>query len=440
MPARVLGLTSRGDEAFKLRWPVDSRRVTQHFGENPQLYKPFKLPGHEGLDLLAMSRANVYAAADGKVYQAGHPSDHPYGLHVRIRHPAGNKVYKTVYAHLDTVFVKVGQNVKAGELIGLADNTGNSFGSHLHLTLKVEGESTPGYPGGIVDPWPYLQGSVQPTPTFPLPPTEQPTPPPSFPPETSPTAPPTETPVIPPPIQPTGPLPPPSDMVVFTSAMQNMRVEPQEDAQRVTFLPTGESLTVLGDADEARAKLGQAGEWLLVQTTGGLAGYVSATMVRSLVQALPPSDLVVYPTGFLNMRAGPATAFPVVGGVTETEPLTVLGDSGVARSKLGKMNEWLQVQTGSGQIGYVAAWFVRSTGQPAPPSDLVVFSTADMLEVRAWPSMQSNRLTVVRPEDTLTVLGMESSAREKIGLEDQWVNVKSPAGFVGFVPAWLVKL
>jgi uncharacterized protein YraI len=359
---------------------------------------------------------------------------------VRIRHQVGNKVYKTVYAHLDSVFVTVGQNVKAGDLIGLADNTGNSFGAHLHLTLKVDGESTPGYPGGIVDPWPYLQGSVVPTPTFPLPPTEQPSPPPAFPPGTPPTTPPTETPSMPPPIQPAGPLPPPSDMVVFTSKMQNMQVEPKKDAQRVTFLPTGESLTVLGDADEARTKLGKDGEWLLVQTASGLAGYVSADLVRSLVQALPPSDLVVYPTGLLNLRAGPATAFPVLGMLNETEPLTVLGDSGVVRSKLGKSGQWLQVQTGNGQIGYVAAWFVRSTGQPAPASDLVVFPTIDLLEVRAWPKMQSNRLTVVRPEDALVVLGIESSAREKIGLDDKWINVRTPAGFVGFVPAWMVKL
>jgi uncharacterized protein YgiM (DUF1202 family) len=222
--------------------------------------------------------------------------------------------------------------------------------------------------------------------------------------------------------------------------MQNMQVEPDKDAQRVTFLPTGESLTVLGDADEAKAKLGQTDEWIMVQTAGGLAGFVDATKVRSLVQALPPSDLVVYPTGLLNLRAGPATAFPTIGSVNETEPLTVLGDSGVARSKLGKLNQWLQVQTGSGQIGYVAAWFVRLTGQPAPSSDLMVFSTADFLEVRAWPAMHANRLTVVKPKDKLVVLGIESSAREKIGLEDKWINVRTPAGFVGFVPAWQVKL
>ena len=140
--APALGLARAAEEPIRLRWPVDSHRVTQNFGENPPDYKPFGLPGHEGLDLLALTNANVYAASDGKVYQSSHPNNHPYGLHVRIRHTVGNKVYKTVYAHLQKTFVTNGQKVKAGELIGMADNTGNSFGSHLHLTLKIDGEKT----------------------------------------------------------------------------------------------------------------------------------------------------------------------------------------------------------------------------------------------------------------------------------------------------------
>jgi murein DD-endopeptidase MepM/ murein hydrolase activator NlpD len=51
-------------------------------------------------------------------------------------------VYHTIYAHLSRIDVQVDQNVAAGDLIGLADNTGNSFGSHLHLTLKIDGEQT----------------------------------------------------------------------------------------------------------------------------------------------------------------------------------------------------------------------------------------------------------------------------------------------------------
>lgn len=58
---------------------------------------------------------------------------HNYGIHVRVQHAAG---YETIYAHLQTTLVKPGQPVTAGQVLGLADSTGNSRGNHLHLTLK----------------------------------------------------------------------------------------------------------------------------------------------------------------------------------------------------------------------------------------------------------------------------------------------------------------
>ncbi len=63
----------------------------------------------------------------------------------------------------------VGQQVKAGDKIGLADSTGNSTGSHLHLTLKKQGATAAGatnFPNDIIDPTPFLQdaGSVPPPP------------------------------------------------------------------------------------------------------------------------------------------------------------------------------------------------------------------------------------------------------------------------------------
>lgn len=142
---------------FRLQWPTDYAKVTQEFGRNPQIYKRFGLPGHEGIDIRAPMNANVYACADGEVY-ATHDGGggHVYGLHIRIRHRDG---YKTIYAHLIRILVNVGQQVRAGDLIGLADSTGNSTGSHLHLTLKKEGATAAGltnYPSDIIDPTPFL--------------------------------------------------------------------------------------------------------------------------------------------------------------------------------------------------------------------------------------------------------------------------------------------
>jgi murein DD-endopeptidase MepM/ murein hydrolase activator NlpD len=142
---------------IKLQWPTEYRVITQGFGANPQNYARFGLPGHEGIDMRAPHGSDIMACADGEVYRVHRVDDgHAYGIHVRIRHDGG---YKTIYAHLERPLVHVGMQVKAGSLIGLANNTGNSRGSHLHLTLKKEGATEAGtteHPYDIIDPTPFL--------------------------------------------------------------------------------------------------------------------------------------------------------------------------------------------------------------------------------------------------------------------------------------------
>ncbi len=147
---------------FTLRWPTDYPVITQAFNVNPDIYRRYGLPGHEGLDIRAPMGANVYAAADGNVFQTndGKNTDgtvHAYGIHVRIQHRDG---YQTIYGHLTRYLVTVNQQVNAGDLIGLADSTGNSTGSHLHLTLKKQGATAAGqtnFPNDIIDPTPFMQ-------------------------------------------------------------------------------------------------------------------------------------------------------------------------------------------------------------------------------------------------------------------------------------------
>jgi len=143
---------------IQLHWPTDYARITQAFGKNPEIYAYWGLPGHEGVDIRAPLNSNIYACADGEVYAINIDLDdmHPYGRHVRIRHANG---YRTVYAHLAKVLVSKGEKVKAKQRIGLSDSTGNSSGSHLHLTLKRDGASLNGfshYPKDVLDPTPFL--------------------------------------------------------------------------------------------------------------------------------------------------------------------------------------------------------------------------------------------------------------------------------------------
>ena len=147
----------------------------------------------------------------------------------------------------------------------------------------------------------------------------------------------------------------PSELSVYTAGHLNVRAEPHAEAQILAVLPAGETLAVVGDAGQARARLGREGEWLQVQTASSQTGFVAAWLVQSSGQTFPPSDLVVYPVDTVNLRAGPATAFELLASLAVTDPLIVLGDAGNARDKIGRPGEWLQVQTEKGLKGFVAA-------------------------------------------------------------------------------------
>jgi len=140
-------------------WPTSSRDFTQYFGEHPEWYLPHNMAGHEGIDLAAKTGDPVYAVADGDVHMVHPaPTGHNYGTHVRIDHAGG---YQSIYAHLSALHVQEKQQVKAGQLIGLAGSTGNSTGPHLHFSLKKANADSPGYPGNFIDPLPFLLALAQ---------------------------------------------------------------------------------------------------------------------------------------------------------------------------------------------------------------------------------------------------------------------------------------
>lgn len=144
-------------DEFSLFWPAQEPRVvTQWYALHPQWYAP--LPGHEGLDMRALTGVEISAAASGKVIRVEkNAGSGPYGIHVRIEHGRPEATFKTIYAHLKDSPVSVGQQVLVGQVIGRADNTGNSDGPHLHMTLKRVGQGSPWMNhGDIVNPIPYM--------------------------------------------------------------------------------------------------------------------------------------------------------------------------------------------------------------------------------------------------------------------------------------------
>src|SRR3989344_4122156 len=97
---------------------------------------------HPGVDLGGIGSAPVYAAHEGEVIYAGWMNSGSLwisGIVVGIRgtYPDGTQVC-TLYGHgtPDTLSVDVGRYVYAGDQLFIADNTGFSFGTHLHFDLR----------------------------------------------------------------------------------------------------------------------------------------------------------------------------------------------------------------------------------------------------------------------------------------------------------------
>lgn len=88
---------------------------------------------HAGVDIANSIGTPIYAAGDGVVFRAGSHSS--YGNHIMITHSINGKTYTTVYAHMSSLSVGVGQVVNKGQRIGAMGNTGRSTGPHLHFEL-----------------------------------------------------------------------------------------------------------------------------------------------------------------------------------------------------------------------------------------------------------------------------------------------------------------
>ncbi|NWG06118.1 MAG: peptidoglycan DD-metalloendopeptidase family protein [Chloroflexi bacterium] len=142
--------------AIKLIVPVNGP-ITQLFGENPQIYKKWGFPGHNGVDYGIANGTPVGAAAAGFVAAVSFENG-GYGNYVKLSHKDGAKTFYTYYAHLASAAVSPGQKVKAGDTVGFSNNTGASTGPHLHFGLRIDGEN-PSYKG-YVDPMPYFMGGA----------------------------------------------------------------------------------------------------------------------------------------------------------------------------------------------------------------------------------------------------------------------------------------
>lgn len=91
---------------------------------------------HFGIDFSAKTGTQIFATGKGTIQFAG-ITDNGYGKVVIIDHGYG---YKTLYGHMDKIYVKKGQEVDRGHVIGESGNTGVSTGPHVHYEVILYGK------------------------------------------------------------------------------------------------------------------------------------------------------------------------------------------------------------------------------------------------------------------------------------------------------------
>jgi len=121
---------------------------------------------HAGRDLAAPEGTPVVAALDGTVVSSGLAGG--YGLAIELDHR--NPLRRTLYGHLSELYVRAGDRVRQGEVIGRVGSTGLSTGPHLHFEVRLPadggwvavepGELDPGNGRQRFDPVAMLMGQL----------------------------------------------------------------------------------------------------------------------------------------------------------------------------------------------------------------------------------------------------------------------------------------
>lgn len=129
-------------EKLILYRPINSNLKTQGFGIKEtassllEYYQAMNLQAHNGLDLKAYDGEPCYFNANYQGKVIGITDDPKLGIGLTIAVEAPEGLYQLRFWHLKGYCVKVGQLLDSGQLCGWCNNSGWSFGTHLHFDLK----------------------------------------------------------------------------------------------------------------------------------------------------------------------------------------------------------------------------------------------------------------------------------------------------------------
>ena len=159
---------------MKLLYPTRNPYVTQSFGAKSSMYLSY----HKGTDFRVHNdpKKDIIASQNGTVIQSvtngadwfywsqgwkateNYKKGSPFGNYVIIDHNG----YYTLYGHLEEVYVKTGEYLEGGKVIGKGGNTGNSKGAHLHFELRVGNNSS----SSAINSEPYFVSSLNEIPSW----------------------------------------------------------------------------------------------------------------------------------------------------------------------------------------------------------------------------------------------------------------------------------
>lgn len=122
--------------SFPLAMPLQRYWISSGFGKRMDPMRHEMVAKHSGVDMVGGYKAKVYSSAPGIVKYA-----RPYGAYGRLIEVQHGSGLSTRYGHLDKIYVKEGEEVERGQLIGVQGSTGRSTGPHLHYEVRYNGRT-----------------------------------------------------------------------------------------------------------------------------------------------------------------------------------------------------------------------------------------------------------------------------------------------------------
>ena len=250
---------------------------------------------------------------------------------------------------------------------------------------------------------------------------------------------------------------PPTDprILYITPTDDRIRVRSRPvDGDPVATMSRGEIAQVIESYSTAIIKVGVEDKWLHISTPDGIVGFTAAWFYAIAGEPVPepptpelppvpepvpeipspPDQLFVTPVeDRIRVRAAPVDG-EQVGVLSRGDVAQIIEPIDAARSKIGGEGQWLHIRTENGTEGYTAAWFY-TVFEPK----LYVTPIEDRIRVRMTPG-DGEQVAVLSRGDVAQVIEPLDAARDKIGIEGQWLHIRTENGTEGYTAAWFYMI